>query len=98
MEDIQKLKDFLVDNKPKYFNESEVEVLPKPSADVQSNYSDFFNSMNVLLLLLVIYFMGPRFKILRVSWYNVMKPFQCNLALVMEKYLCSLHVSFPGID
>ena len=26
------LEDFLVDNKPKYFNESEVEVLPKPSA------------------------------------------------------------------
>ena len=27
-----------------------------------------------------------------------MTPFQDELVLVMEKYVCSLHDSFPGID
>ena len=31
----EKLEIILVDNKPIYFDESEVEVLPKPSSDVQ---------------------------------------------------------------
>ena len=49
-----KIEDFLVDNKQKYFdqyNESEVEVLSKPSAYVQSkNLESILNSMNVFLL------------------------------------------------
>ena len=55
-------EDFMVDNKIKYFDESdesEVEVLPKPSSDVQfKNLENILNSMNAFLLLLVIYFMG----------------------------------------
>ena len=27
-----------------------------------------------------------------------MKPFQDNLDLAIDKYLCSLHYSFPGVD
>ena len=27
-----------------------------------------------------------------------MKPFRGNLVLVINKYLCILHISFPGID
>ena len=33
-----------------------------------------------------------------MSWYKSMKPFQDNLELVINKYLCSLNDSFPGID
>ena len=36
----KKLEDVLVDKKPKYFDEYEVEVLPKPSADIQSKDSE----------------------------------------------------------
>ena len=33
-----------------------------------------------------------------MSWYNSMNPFGYNLELVIKKYLCILHDSFPGID
>ena len=53
------LEGFLVDNKPKCFDEYEVEVLPKPSTDFQPKYSEnVLNSINAFLLLLVIAFMG----------------------------------------
>ena len=54
--------------------------------------------MNAFSLFLVIYFMGFRSKILRMSWYKCMTQFQDNLHLVIRKYLCHLHDSFPGID
>ena len=50
----KKHEDFLVDKKPKYFDEydiSEVDLLSKPSADVQSkNLENILNSMNIFLL------------------------------------------------
>ena len=54
--------------------------------------------MNAFLLSLVISFMGSRFKILRMSWYKSMKPFQGYFELVINECLYSLHDSFPGID
>ena len=54
-----KLEDFLVDNKQEYFYEYEVEVLPKPSADVQLKYLKCtLNSMNAFILSLVISLIG----------------------------------------
>ena len=76
----------MVDNKLKYFDESDVEVLPKPSVDVQSKYPDnILNPENAFLLSLVIFFLWSRFKILRMYWYKIMKPFWDNLVLVIEK-------------
>ena len=94
----KKLEDLLVDNKPKLY-EYELEKLPKPSADPQYKYLKYnLNSMTKFLLFLVISFLGPRLKIFRMSWYTSMKQFKDNLELVIKKYLCSLHYSFPGID
>ena len=47
---------------------------------------------------MVISFVGSWFKILRMSWYTFMTLFWDNLLLVMKKYFCRLHDSFPGID
>ena len=33
-----------------------------------------------------------------MSWYTSMKIFQNNLKLVMNKYFCKWHESFPGVD
>ena len=33
-----------------------------------------------------------------MSCYRIMKPFITNLKLVINKYLCCLHESFPGFD
>ena len=93
-----KLEDVLVYNKPD-FSKSELEKLPKLSADNQ--YKDLkytLNSMNEFILLLVIYFMESWFKILRMSWYTSMKLFRDNLDLVIKKYFCSFHNSLPSID
>ena len=43
MKNLQKLEDFLVENKPKYFDKFEVEVLPKRSKYVQSKiFGNYF--------------------------------------------------------
>ena len=74
-------------------------MLSRPSADGQLKYLKYtLNSMNEFLLLLVISFLRSRLKILRMSCYKSMKTFQDNLELVINKYLCSLHDLFPGID
>ena len=56
------------------------------------------NSMNDFVLLLVIYFLGLRLKIFIIYWYISMNSFQDKLELVIKKYLCKFHDSFPGID
>ena len=73
----KQLRIFLVDNKPIHYYESgEYEELPKPSEYVQSEYSEnMLNSMNVFPLSLEMSFLGSQFKIMRMSWYNSMKPF-----------------------
>ena len=79
--------------------ETELQQLPEHSGD--GKFKDLkltLKSMNAFIISLVIYFMGSRFKILRMSWYKSMKPFQDNLELVMKKYLFSWHDSFPGVD
>ena len=58
----------------------------------------YLNSMNPFILPLVTAFVGPLFKILRISWYKCITPFLDNLQLVMCKYLFHLHDSFPGIN
>ena len=62
------------------FYESELEKLPKPSADPQYKGLKYtLNSINVFLLLLVISFMGSKFEIFGMSLYTSMKPFRDNL-------------------
>ena len=56
------------------------------------------NLMNSFLILLVMSYMGSQLKILRISWYSSMKPFQTNLKLVIKKFFCSWHESFPGVE
>ena len=53
--------------------------------------------MTPFILSLVISFVGYHFKILRKSWCNFMTPFIEKLQLVIKKYLCQCHNSFPGI-
>ena len=81
------------------FFQTEIQNLPKHSEDGQFKYlKHTLNSMNAFLLYLVMSFMGSRFQIMRMSCYTRMKPFHTNLELVMKKYLCSWHDSFPGVD
>ena len=71
----------------------EYEELPKPIEYVQSKYSEnVLNSMNAFFISLVICFMGSRFKILGMSWYNSMKTFPYSLVSFIKEYLCTLHV------
>ena len=56
------------------------------------------NSINDFLMSLVMSYVGSWFKLLRISWYRIMKPFVTNLKLVINKYLCRLNESFPGVD
>ena len=56
------------------------------------------NLMNSFLFLLVMSYMGSQLKILRISWYSSMKSFQTNLKLVINKFFCSWHESFPGVE
>ena len=84
----------MVDNKPEPWDDSETSaVFPEKKFD-----DEYFNIMNSFLVSLVIYFVGSRFKFLRMSWYKCMTPFQHHLNLVIKKYLCPFHDSFPVID
>ena len=56
-----------------------------------------FNLMTPFLVSLVVSFVWSRFKLLRMSWYKCMTPFQYQLHSVIMKYLCTFHYSFPGI-
>ena len=42
--------------------------------------------------------MGSVLKLLSMSWYKSMKPFQNNLKLVIKKYMCIWHEYLPGVD
>ena len=53
--------------------------------------------MTPFLVSLVIYFGGYPLKLLRMSWYKCMTSFRDKFQLVMKKYLCPFHDSFPGI-
>ena len=78
---------------------SEDENQPKYREDSQMKYfQQTLNSINAFLLLLVMSYVGSRFKLLRISWYIIMKLFRTNLKLVIKKYLCSLHESLPRVD
>ena len=61
-------------------------------------FQQTLNSINAFLLLLVMSYVGSRFKLLRISWYIIMKLFRTNLKLVIKKYLCSFNESFPRVD
>ena len=54
--------------------------------------------MNAFIISLVMSFVGLQLKILRISWYTSMEPFQTNLDLVINKCLYSCHASSPGFD
>ena len=56
------------------------------------------NSINAFLLSQVISYVVSNFKLLRMSWYKIMKPFRENLKLVINKYLCGMHDYFTGVD
>ena len=56
------------------------------------------NSINEFLLSLVMSYVGYCFKLLRMSWYKMMKPFRTNLKLVIKEYFCVMHDSYSGID
>ena len=72
----------MVDNKQEPWYDYE------PSADGKKQFGyQYLNSMNPFILSLVISLVGYRFKILRMSWYKFMTPFQDNLQLVLKKYL-----------
>ena len=87
-----------VNIKPECFYESELEKLPKPSADHQlKQFKYTLSSMNAFLISLVKSLLGSQFKIMRISWYKMIKLFQDNLKLVIKKYLCSFHYWFLGI-
>ena len=82
----------MVDNRQEPWYYSEVEVSPKPIADgPKENLNLNLKSINKFPLYLLIYFVGPRFKILRMSWYKYITPFLYNLELFIKKYLCHLH-------
>ena len=96
---INKLEGFRVHNTEEYMYEYD-EVRPrKYSEDVQMKYLvQTLNLMNTFILLLVMSYMGSKLKILRISWYSIMKLFQTNLKLVIKKCFCSCHKSFPGFE
>ena len=77
----KKLEYFLVDKKPEYFNESELEKLPKTSADHKLKDLKFtLNSMNLFPLSLVVSFMGSKLKKLRIYWYKIWNHFNIILS------------------
>ena len=81
-------------------NKQEPCYYSKPSADCKKIHFDYqcLKSMTPFILSLVIPFVGFKFKILRISWYKCMKPFRYNLQLIINKYLCQCHNSFPVIE
>ena len=56
------------------------------------------NSIDELLMSLVMSYVGSKFKVLSISWYISMKQFLTNMKLVINKYLCRWHKYFPGVD
>ena len=87
---IKKLEGFGINNTEEYMYQYD-EVRPrKYSKDGQMKYLvQTLNFMNLFLLLLVMSYMGSGLKILLISWYSSMKPFQNNLNLVIKKRFCS---------
>ena len=54
--------------------------------------------MTPFILSLVISFVGSGFKVFIMSWYKCMTQFLENIQMVIKKYLCQCHASFPGSD
>ena len=54
--------------------------------------------MNSFIISLVVSSVGSQLKILSMSWYKSIKPFQNNLKLVIKKYLCSGNDPLPGVE
>ena len=72
---------------------------PKYSEDVQIKYlQQTLNSTNAFILSLVMSCVGSQLKLLRMSWYRIMKQFQTNMKLVIRRYLYIWHKYFPGVD
>ena len=87
------------ENKAEYWYEYDEEKPRKYSEDGQmKDVKQTLDSMNAFLLLVVMSYLGSRFKLLRMSWYRIMKPFRNHLKLDIGKYLCIWHKYFPGID
>ena len=99
VKDNKNTEDVLV-GKPTEINYSSGdENTPRHSEYIKMKYlQQTLNSMNAFLLSLLMSYVGSWFKLLRISWYRSIKPFQTNLKLVIKKYLCSLHESFPRVD
>ena len=95
---IKKIVNILVDDIKDNDYEYDEEKPRKYSEDEQMKYLvKTLNSMNDFLMLLVMSYVGKQLKILRMYWYSSMKPFQTNLYLVMNKFLCSWNVSLPEV-
>ena len=78
------------------FFETALQKLPIHIEDGQFKYLKHnLNSMNEFNLSFMMSFLGSRFKILKMSWYTSMKPFQTNLEIVIKKYLCCWRDSLP---
>ena len=74
-------------NSPKYNEVDQVE-----------NLQQTVNSMNALLLSLVMSSVRSKFKLLRMSWYISIKLFRANLKLAIYIYLCSSREYFPEFE
>ena len=71
---------------------SEDENPPKYNEDDQMKYlQQTLKSINDFIMSLVMSYVGSQFKLLRMSWYRIMKPFRNTLKFFIRKYLCSFH-------
>ena len=97
--DTNNIEYFSLKNIKETHYESEYENTPRHSVAGKNKYlQQTLKSNYDFLLLLVMSYVGSRFKLLRISWYRSMKPFRKNIKLVLKKKLCSLHHYFPGVE
>ena len=80
-------------------NESDNENPPHHSEDGQPKYlKQNLNSINAFIIALVMSYVVYSYNLLQMYWYKSIKPFQTKLKLVIQKYLCNMHASFPSVD
>ena len=64
-------------------------IIQKPKRIIKKTFDyQYLKSMNPFILSLVIYFVGSRLRILRISWYKCMTPFRDNLRS-LERNICA---------
>ena len=69
--------------------ESEDEKPPRHSEVGQiKDLQQTLNLTNAFLMLLVLSYVRSCFKLLRMSWYKIIKQFRTNLKLVIKTHLC----------